>query len=87
MESKEIENILNKCDTCKLQECINCKMSYTERQKIKEYVEELETREQKLIKKLEFAINFGKTGTDVVTKIKIECLENVLKILKGEANE
>ncbi len=48
------------------------------------YIEQLETREQKLIEKLECVIDFGKTGTDVVTKIKIECLENVLKILKGE---
>lgn len=54
---------------------------------ITNYINQLESREQKLIEKLECAIDFGKTGTDVVTKIKIECLENVLKILKGENDE
>ncbi len=68
MPSKEgIENILNKCDNCNLSECINCEMSYTERQKVKKYIEQLESdnyeqnniinsyieREQKLIEKLE----------------------------------
>lgn len=53
----------------------------------KQKIQHLESREQKLIEKLECAIDFGKTGTDVVTKIKIECLENVLKILKGENDE
>lgn len=55
--------------------------------KYRKKARELEAREKKLIEKLECAIDFGKTGTDVVTKIKIECLENVLKILKGENDE
>lgn len=54
---------------------------------ILEYIEELETKEQKLIEKLEEAIDFAKTGTDLISKAKVECLENVLKILKGENDE
>ncbi len=44
MQSKEeIESILNKCDNCNLSECINCEMSYEDRQKIKKYIDKLET--------------------------------------------
>lgn len=48
---------------------------------------ELETEKQKLIKDLEGAIDFTKTGRDLISKAKVECLENVLKILKGENDE
>lgn len=49
MQSKEeIEIILSKCDNCKLDECINCEMSCEDRQKIKEYITEIETTLKKL---------------------------------------
>lgn len=41
-------------------------------------------RNKKLIEKLEEAIDFTKTSKDLISKAKIEVLENVLKILKGE---
>ena len=42
LSKEEIENILNKCDTCKLTECIGCDITYTERNQIREYIEQLE---------------------------------------------
>lgn len=49
-----------------------------------EYIDQLESDKQKLIEKLEGAIDFTKTSKDLTSKAKIEVLENVLKILKGE---
>ena len=41
MKSKEVEKLLD-CIKCKLTECIGCDITYTDRKKIKEYIEELE---------------------------------------------
>ena len=49
-----------------------------------EYIKQLESDKQKLIEKLEEAIDFTKTSKDSTSKAKIEVLENILKILKGE---
>ena len=46
------------------------------------HTEQLESDKQKLIEKLEDAIDFTKTSKDLTSKAKIEVLENVLKILK-----
>ena len=51
------------------------------------YIQQLESDKQKLIEKLEEAIDFTKTSKDLTSKAKIEVLENVLKILKGENHE
>ena len=48
------------------------------------HTEQLESDKQKLIEKLEEEIDFTKTSKDLTSKAKIEVLENVLKILKGE---
>lgn len=50
----------------------------------KSYISKLESDKQKLIEKLEEAIDFTKTSKDSTSKAKIEVLENILKILKGE---
>lgn len=47
-------------------------------------IDKLESDKQKLIEKLEEAIDFAKTSKDLISKAKIEVLENVLKIQKGE---
>lgn len=47
-------------------------------------LDKLASDKQKLIEKLEEAIDFTKTSKDLTSKAKIEVLENVLKILKGE---
>lgn len=41
MKNKEVEKLLD-CSKCKLTECIGCDITYTDRKKIKEYIEELE---------------------------------------------
>ena len=41
MKNKEVEQLLD-CSKCKLTECIGCDITYTDRKKIKEYIEELE---------------------------------------------
>lgn len=46
------------------------------------YIQQLELKNQKLIEKLEETIDFAKTSNDLIVKVKIEVLENVLKILK-----
>lgn len=48
------------------------------------YIDQIESDKQKLIEKLEEAIDFTKTSKDSTSKAKIEVLENILKILKGE---
>lgn len=40
---KEVKELLNKCDNCKLKECEGCEFTYTDIQKIKKYVEQKET--------------------------------------------
>lgn len=45
MNKEEIETLLNKCNNCNLKECIACEFTYTDIQKIKKYVEELEKQE------------------------------------------
>lgn len=47
-------------------------------------IKRLETQKQELIEKLEEAIDFAKIGSCPTNLAKAECLENVLKILKGE---
>lgn len=42
LSKEEMHKVLNKCDNCNLKECINCEMSYTVRQMIREYIEQLE---------------------------------------------
>ena len=41
--NKEVKELLNKCDNCKLKECIGCEFTYVDIQKIKKYVENIET--------------------------------------------
>ena len=41
MKNKEVEKLLD-CSKCKLTECIGCDITYTDRKKIKEYIEEIE---------------------------------------------
>ncbi len=47
-----------------------------------EKIKQLETKEQKLIEKLEEAISFVKTDKSKESIIKLEVLQNVLKIVK-----
>ena len=51
-KEKEVKELLNKCDNCKLKECIGCEFTCIEIQKIKEYVEQKETILDKVTDKL-----------------------------------
>lgn len=55
-KEKEVKELLNKCDNCKLKECIGCEFTCTEIQKIKEYVEQKETILDKVTDKLKETI-------------------------------
>ncbi len=56
MLNKEIENLLS-CDNCKLSECVQCEISYTDRKKIREYIEQLEAENTTLKQIQELGLN------------------------------
>ena len=49
---KEVKELLNKCDNCKLKQCEGCEFTYTDIQKIKKYVEQKESILDKVTDKL-----------------------------------
>ncbi len=56
LKNKEIEKLLS-CDNCKLKECIQCEISWIERKIIREYIEQLETKNTKLKQIQELGLN------------------------------
>ena len=48
--NKEVEQLLSKCDNCKLKECIGCEFTWTDIQKIRKYIQELEQKQSILDK-------------------------------------
>lgn len=60
MNKEEIEKLLNKCDNCNLKECIACEFTYTEIQKIKNYLEQKESILDKVMYKIEELIEIAK---------------------------
>lgn len=57
MLSEEIQEILTKCDNCKLTECIGCDITYTEKNEIREYINQLEAENTNLKKIKELGLN------------------------------
>ena len=45
---------------------------------------DLDEKVQDIIKQIQWAVDFTKTNNSIISKTQVECLENVLKILKGE---
>ena len=87
-KEKEVKELLNKCDNCKLKECIGCEFTCTEIQKIKEYVEQKETILDKVTDKLKEDIVLAKkeyriTLNDRQDGIREEAQE-ILNIIEGE---
>ena len=41
MKNKEVEKLLD-CSNCELKECITCDITYTDRKKIREYIQKVE---------------------------------------------
>ena len=96
---KEIEDLLNKCNNCKLKECIACEFTYTDIQKIKKYVEELESILDKVTDTLKEVYNKyikeykdvekldlieGNTAVLQELSCVIEDIEEILNIIEGE---
>lgn len=49
LSKEEVEKVLD-CSKCKLKECIGCEITYTDRKKIKEYIEQLENKFNEFVK-------------------------------------
>lgn len=98
--NKEVEQLLNKCDNCKLKECIGCEFTWTDIQKIRKYIQELEQKESildKVTDKLKEDIKEttlpcvivggrrnGKTLEYGKKLGRIETLKEILNIIEGE---
>lgn len=95
MQNKEIEKLLS-CDNCLFYACEGCEITWTDKKKIREYIEQLENkikeeteRNKKLIKKLEEDIENSDKGLDTnillikeYYKNKKEYAEEILSIAK-----
>ncbi len=97
MLNKEIEKLLD-CSNCKFAVCEQCEISYTDKEKIRKYTEQLESDKQKLIEKLkedieelEFLHDNYIDGNVIEgtyeTLGRINYAQEILKIVKGEKNE
>lgn len=96
---KQVKDLLNKCDNCKLKECIACEFTYTDIQKIKKYVEELESILDKVTDKLkedareeEGYIKWLDERTQEISPskktiiVKSDYARSILNIIEGEKN-
>lgn len=72
---KTIIKLIEKCDNCKLNECINCEISYTEVQEIKKLVDRVKDLEAKLNAK-EILMNTLPEDTDFIILTKEDYSRN-----------
>lgn len=79
--NKEVEKLLNKCDNCKLKECIGCEFTWTDIQKIRKYIQELEQKESVLDKVTE---ECRKKMTEYEDSILEVFPQKLLNIIEGE---
>ena len=91
--NKEVKDLLNKCNNCKLKECIACEFTYTDIQKIKKYVEETEAILDKVTEKLKEDIENAEKEKDTniilikeYYRNKKEYAQEILNIIEGEKN-
>lgn len=74
--NKEVKELLNKCDNCKLKECIGCEFTYVDIQKIKKYVGNIEILNEtyQVINELsEREIKKLEQKEAILDKVKEEC--------------
>lgn len=82
---KTIIKLIEKCDNCKLNECINCEISYTEVQEIKKLVDRVKDLEAKLNAK-EILMNTLPEETDFIILTKKDYNRNYIdELQKKEA--
>ena len=79
--NKEVEQLLNKCDNCKLKECIGCEFTWTDIQKTRKYIEELEQKQSILDKVTE---ECRKEMTEYEDSILEIFPQKLLNIIEGE---
>lgn len=79
--NKEGEQLLNKCDNCKLKECIGCEFTWTDIQKIRKYIQELEQKESILDKVTEECRKQMTTYEDSILEV---FPQKLLNIIEGE---
>lgn len=78
---KTIIKLIEKCDNCKLNECINCEISYTEVQEIKKLVYRVTELEQNIEKEktyYEFAKDLIEKYHNLVNNIFKICSDNYI---------
>lgn len=72
MLNKEIEKLLD-CNNCKFATCEQCEISYTDKKKIREYIEQLE-KENKDLKKRQNSLMLSKEETENMKAYFNECI-------------
>ena len=84
MKNKEVEQLLD-CSKCKLTECIGCDITYTDRKKIKEYIEELEKMVELMAEifykrfKAELLLEYGFENEEQLKQYFVELVEKETK--------
>lgn len=71
MQNKEIEKILD-CSECKFATCEQCEISYTEKTKIKKYIEDIEQKNKLLSNTTNELIHLHNVTPNSVIREKIE---------------
>lgn len=79
MKNKEVEKLLD-CSNCELKECITCDITYTDRKKIREYIEKLEQLVDLMADKLVEAHEWFYSEFDNFTK------EDFIKYFENKVN-
>ena len=79
MKNKEVEKLLA-CSNCELKECITCDITYTDRKKIREYIEKLEQLVDLMADKLVEAHEWFYSEFDNFTK------EDFIKYFENKVN-
>lgn len=78
---EKIENLIKKCDKCKLKECINCEISWNEVQAIKRFHKAYKELEEKNKKK---SIEIICYQEELENSIPVSLVEEAIEEIKNE---